>query len=77
VSIAWRSEEERLTIVWKEQGGPPVKRPARRGFGSRLIEQGLGPDLGGTAELAFEPDGLKCTIVASLDALRAEEGPLG
>jgi PAS domain S-box-containing protein len=77
VSIAWQSDEDRLHIVWKEQGGPRVKRPARRGFGSRLIEQGLGPDLGGTAELAFEPDGLRCTIVASLDALRAEEGSLG
>jgi PAS domain S-box-containing protein len=77
VSIAWRKEGEQLIIAWKEQGGPPVKRPARRGFGSRLIEQGLGPDLGGTAELAFEPDGLKCTIAASLDALRSEEGSIG
>jgi PAS domain S-box-containing protein len=77
VSIAWRTEGDRLLIDWKEMGGPPVTRPVRRGFGSRLIEQGLGPDLGGTAELAFEPDGLRCTIAASLDALRAEEGSLG
>jgi PAS domain S-box-containing protein len=77
VSIAWRTEGEQLLIAWKEQGGPRVTRPARRGFGSRLIEQGLGPDLGGTAELAFEPDGLRCTIAASLDALRPEEGSLG
>src|SRR4051812_20736381 len=77
VSIAWRNEDGRLHIVWKEQGGPRVRRPARRGFGSRLIEQGLGPDLGGTADLAFERDGLRCTIVASLDALGAEEGSLG
>ena len=46
--------------------------PARRGFGSRLIEQGLAGDLGGTAEIAFEPDGLRCTVTASLASISAE-----
>jgi two-component sensor histidine kinase len=74
VSIAWRETEEgRLVLDWKEEGGPPVTAPARRGFGSRLIEQGLAGDLGGKARLAFEPDGLRCTIDAALDAVRAEE----
>jgi two-component sensor histidine kinase len=74
VSISWReSAEGRLVLEWKEAGGPPVAAPARRGFGSRLIEQGLAGDLGGTARLEFEPDGLRCTIDAALDAMRAEE----
>ena len=47
--------------------------PARRGFGSRLIEQGLAGDLGGQAHLEFEPDGLRCTIDAALAAVRAED----
>ena len=76
VSIAWRIEDGRLLLEWKEEGGPPVTEPVARGFGSRLIERGLQADLGGSAKLAFEPDGLRCTITASLDAIRASEaGP--
>jgi PAS domain S-box-containing protein len=74
VAISWRQTPEgRLLLEWKEAGGPPVARPARRGFGSRLIEQGLASDLGGKARLAFEPDGLRCTIEAAPEAMRAEE----
>ncbi|HEX5184920.1 MAG TPA: HWE histidine kinase domain-containing protein [Allosphingosinicella sp.] len=73
VSVAWHeSAEGSLVLEWKEQGGPPVEVPARRGFGSRLIERGLAVDLGGSAELAFEPDGLRCTIAATLAVVRAE-----
>ena len=31
----------RLTIKWSEHGGPPVKPPTRRGFGSTVIERSL------------------------------------
>ena len=73
VAIAWRlTEEDKLVLEWKEQGGPEVAAPTRRGFGSRLIEQGLASDLGGEARMAFEPDGLRCTIEAALDAIRPE-----
>jgi PAS domain S-box-containing protein len=77
IAIAWREEGERLLFEWKESGGPAVARPERRGFGSRLIEQGLGPDLGGTARLEFEPDGLRCRIEALLDAVRPAEDAFG
>ncbi|MFL6861365.1 MAG: HWE histidine kinase domain-containing protein [Allosphingosinicella sp.] len=72
VSLAWRTTGERLLIEWKEQGGPKVAPPARRGFGTRLIEHGLGADLGGSAHLAFEADGLRCTIDAALAEVTAE-----
>ncbi|HEX4739462.1 MAG TPA: HWE histidine kinase domain-containing protein [Allosphingosinicella sp.] len=73
VDVNWRETEDgKLIVEWKERDGPPVAAPLRRGFGSRLIEQGLAGDLGGKAEIAFEPDGLRCTIEASLDAVRAE-----
>jgi PAS domain S-box-containing protein len=56
----------RLTLVWKEEGGPPVSPPRRRGFGTRLIERGLAADLGGTARIEFLPDGVLCTVDAPL-----------
>ena len=77
VSISWRAEGGLLRIEWRESGGPPVAPPERRGFGSRLIERGLAADLGGRAELDFGPDGLVCTIEASLSGLTAAEPPLG
>jgi PAS domain S-box-containing protein len=77
VTLRWtRTDAGTLRLEWKEQGGPLVAAPERRGFGSRLIEQGLGPDLGGKARLDFEPDGLRCTIEAPLAAIEGED-PIG
>ena len=78
VAIAWRREAGVLRLDWKESGGPALAgAPERRGFGSRLIEQGLGPELEGRAELIFEPDGLRCTIAASDAAIAPPEGESG
>lgn len=70
VSVEWeiRSEADRprLRVVWQEAGGPPVALPRRRGFGSRMIEQGLSADLDGEVALVFEPAGLRCIIDAPL-----------
>ncbi len=67
-SVAAEADGQRLRMVWRELGGPQVRPPARRGFGSRLIERGLAQELGGTARLLFEPEGLRCIIEAVLPA---------
>jgi PAS domain S-box-containing protein len=77
VSIGWTREGDRLHLVWRESGGPPVEPPTRSGFGSRLIERGLAADLGGTAALSFDSSGLRCDIEASLGAIRAPERAIG
>jgi two-component sensor histidine kinase len=77
VSIAWSVVDDQLSISWKERGGPAVAMPERRGFGSRLIERGLASDLGGTAQISFEADGLACRIEAALDAVRPQETSFG
>ncbi len=63
-----QSDTERLNLVWTERGGPPVTPPAKRGFGSRLIERGLAAELSGEAAIQFEPEGVVCRIQALLDA---------
>jgi PAS domain S-box-containing protein len=76
VEIAWRVEEAaepKLVLTWTERGGPPVAAPARRGFGSRLIERGLSGQLGGTASLDYPASGLVCTIEIGVAALRAQD----
>ena len=59
---------EHLRFEWREEGGPAVSPPSRRGFGSRLIERGLSAEMGGTVTLRFEPEGLVCAFEAALAA---------
>ncbi|WP_134495738.1 sensor histidine kinase [Microvirga pakistanensis] len=70
VQIAWKVEQKDgqpcLHLEWAEKGGPPVQVPKQRGFGTRLIERSLAHDLGGTAQISFKPDGLRCTVHAPL-----------
>ena len=61
-----------LRIDWIEQGGPQVSDPEQRGFGSKLIEGSIAAELGGTARLAFMPEGLRCEIVIPLDKASAD-----
>jgi two-component sensor histidine kinase len=53
-----------LLLRWRESGGPPVKKPTRTGFGSRLIERSLARELAGEVNLSYEPGGVVCTIEA-------------
>ena len=67
IALEWSVEErdadtERLTLSWREIGGPPVLPPTRRGFGSRLIVGGLAHQLDGEVDLDFAPEGVCCTI---------------
>jgi two-component sensor histidine kinase/CHASE1-domain containing sensor protein len=71
VSTGPRSRE--LRIVWVETGGPRVAQPKHRGFGTRVIVGGLAHQLDGAVDLAFEPDGVVCTIVFTLPPAGAEE----
>lgn len=48
-----------LELCWQEQDGPPVVPPARRGFGSELIEKSIPYELRGTASQAFHAAGLR------------------
>lgn len=83
VDVSWTvtpaGRDRQLRIVWREQGGPPVAKPERRGFGSRLIVGGLAHQLDGVVDLAFPPTGVVCTIVFRLPPPGVEEQmlPLG
>ncbi|GAA0571658.1 HWE histidine kinase domain-containing protein [Caenispirillum bisanense] len=47
-----------LTLDWLEVGGPPVQPPARRGFGSTIIERTIPFELRGRAQVDYAPQGL-------------------
>ncbi len=66
ISIAWTLEEKaggrRLCLHWREKDGPTVTPPSRKGFGSRVLEQGLPHELDGKVYLDYPPEGVVCTI---------------
>jgi len=66
VSIEWtigdKDDGRLLCLYWREKDGPPVKPPTRKGFGSRVIEQGLAHELDGKAKLDYLLGGIVCTI---------------
>jgi two-component sensor histidine kinase len=50
-----------LRLIWREDAGAPVVAPARRGFGSTLIESAV-KQVGGKVELTWRPQGLKVRL---------------
>ena len=66
LSWTWDAVGDRLRLTWSEAGGPPVRPPTRRGFGSRLIERALRSELQGSAVMTYAPTGLVCLMEAQL-----------
>ena len=73
VTVRWSASEsgtpDVLRIDWIESGGPPVTRPVKRSFGTRLIERSMTQDLQGLARLDFDPAGLRCILQLPLNQL--------
>ena len=70
VSIAWKidNDTQRLSLTWRENGGPLVVAPTRRSFGTRMMEA-LGLQLNGLVHLAYEPGGFVYTLDVPLKSL--------
>jgi two-component sensor histidine kinase len=77
VSLHWTVEqadgEQRLHMVWSEQGGPDVTPPSRKGFGTRLIERGLAAELGGSVQISYPISGVVCIIDTPLPTTASRE----
>ena len=70
VRVSWKSTRRKdgnwLELRWIEQGGPVVQTPTRRGFGTRLIREGIAHELGAEVELDFPVTGVVCTMAVPL-----------
>lgn len=66
IMVSWTKEPkpagDRLILVWREKDGPAVTPAAKKGFGSRVIEDGLAHELQATVRLDYPKNGVICTI---------------
>jgi light-regulated signal transduction histidine kinase (bacteriophytochrome)/CheY-like chemotaxis protein len=70
-----RSDDGALEIDWREEGGPPVREPTRRGFGSTIIERTIPHELGGSASVIYPVDGLHALFLIPSDHISGFETP--
>lgn len=59
LTITVNCDKVGMTISWRESGGPPVKPPQRRGFGSTIIEKSIPFELGGRARVDYKLAGVE------------------
>lgn len=81
VRVVWSlNDAGGLDLHWSELGGPPVRAPERQGFGRSLIERAIPYELDGTAELSFDPQGVRFSFqldAGLLVAVDENAGPAG
>jgi two-component sensor histidine kinase len=58
----WGAPGDRLLLRWTESGCVGVQPPSRKGFGIGIIEGTVRQQLGGTLEMDWRQDGLRCEI---------------
>ncbi len=63
VFVTWHLPRADVAEVhWREEGGPRVEAPAKRGFGRDLIEKIVSHELQSQVELQFKPEGVECRL---------------
>jgi PAS domain S-box-containing protein len=61
VMVTWTQGAGGVELTWQETGGPRVREPSRKGFGSRLIANLL-KQLRATADFDWRADGLRLRL---------------
>jgi PAS domain S-box-containing protein len=69
VTVDWRMQADGgLRLNWVEQGGPLVTPPARKGFGTTLLDKVTGRELGGEVRIEHASAGVRAVITAGPSA---------
>ncbi|MBM1171646.1 sensor histidine kinase [Microvirga arabica] len=70
VEIRWKTDDvngaRQLRLEWREFGGPQVKEPQHRGFGSTLLQRVLPMQCKAEVEVQYASDGLRFQMDAPL-----------
>jgi two-component sensor histidine kinase len=68
VHVDWSVRGNLLHFAWTETGGPLVREPTRKSFGTRMMTS-LGQQLKGKVELDYKPSGFVYTVDVPLESL--------
>jgi two-component sensor histidine kinase len=67
VQVEWsRAADGRLVLRWTETGGPLVKPPTRKGFGTRVMGGMIRGQLNGEMRIDWHAEGLACEIAVPM-----------
>ena len=66
LSIDWKVDADTLALTWQERGGPEVREPTSRGFGTRSLMASVESQLGGQAVFDWQAEGLVCRLQVPL-----------
>ena len=77
VRLSWRVTSHQIdsgegapnmaTLVWSEKGGPAVRSPDRKGFGSNVLKFAIERGLRGKFEALYPPEGFRCELQFPLE----------
>ena len=63
LDVSCNAHGDEVVIMWTERGGPPVVAPATLdGFGSKLVQQSMAAQLGGTIAFDWSEEGVVITL---------------
>lgn len=62
LTIRWSRDRDGCLIRWREANGPPVRAPARQGFGTVLLRRSVPFDLEGRSEVTYDAAGVAASF---------------
>jgi two-component sensor histidine kinase len=76
VRILWHVDQQAniLDFYWEERGGPSIAAPARKGFGSVVLEQLMAEYCDDQPTLNFDRRGMTYAVICSLSAVTPHGG---
>ena len=62
IDVTWQMIGDRVRLEWTERGGPPVTKPEREGFGTKVVSRAFGPEFEPAVTFDYRPEGVHFSI---------------
>ena len=75
VSVRWYRKlngSPQFVLVWQETGGPRVEAPRKSGYGTGVVRDLIPYEFGGTVDLSFAPEGVRCRLEIPFDRVSSD-----
>ena len=74
IAIEWQVDERAGVLIfrWHERGGPAVKPPTNKGFGSAVLEYVMADYFSETPNMNFDPAGVRYEVKCALGSVAAQ-----